>query len=98
MSDTQATRRRPRTKKASSVADTAPLDLAEAAAAVAPGDEAPAQAGASVPHEHVAERAYHKFLARGGEHGRDADDWTEAERELRSERSGGAKRRPKKRR
>ncbi len=30
----------------------------------------------------IAERAYYYFLARGGEHGRDVDDWLRAEREL----------------
>jgi hypothetical protein len=30
----------------------------------------------------VARRAYERFLARGGEHGRDQEDWFEAEREL----------------
>jgi DUF2934 family protein len=31
---------------------------------------------------HVSRRAYDLFLARGGEHGRDLEDWTQAEREL----------------
>jgi len=30
----------------------------------------------------VAARAYELFLARGGEHGRDVEDWLRAEREL----------------
>jgi hypothetical protein len=30
----------------------------------------------------VAQRAYHLFLARGGEHGHDVEDWLQAEREL----------------
>jgi len=29
-------------------------------------------------------RAYQKFLERGGGHGKDLDDWVDAERELRS--------------
>ena len=29
----------------------------------------------------VARRAYQKYQARGGEHGRDVEDWLEAERE-----------------
>jgi hypothetical protein len=32
--------------------------------------------------ESVAQRAYRRFEERGGEHGRDLDDWLEAEREL----------------
>jgi hypothetical protein len=32
----------------------------------------------------VAVRAYQLFLSRGAEHGRDVDDWLEAERQLRS--------------
>jgi|APIni6443716594_1056825.scaffolds.fasta_scaffold9452294_1 hypothetical protein len=34
----------------------------------------------------VAERAYQLFLARGGEHGHDLDDWVRAEQELRQPR------------
>jgi DUF2934 family protein len=30
----------------------------------------------------IAKRAYELFLARGGENGRDLDDWLQAEREL----------------
>jgi Protein of unknown function (DUF2934) len=36
--------------------------------------------------EEIAERAHARFLARGGQHGRDMDDWFEAERALRFER------------
>jgi Protein of unknown function (DUF2934) len=32
--------------------------------------------------EEIARRAYEKFLARGGEHGLDRQDWDEASREL----------------
>ncbi|MBI5482567.1 MAG: DUF2934 domain-containing protein [Deltaproteobacteria bacterium] len=35
----------------------------------------------------VAERAYQLFLARGGEHGHDFDDWVRAEQELRRNRT-----------
>jgi hypothetical protein len=34
--------------------------------------------------EDVARRAYELFLSRNGQHGRDVDDWLEAERQLRS--------------
>ncbi len=30
----------------------------------------------------VARRAYERFVQRGGEHGRDLEDWVEAEKEL----------------
>jgi hypothetical protein len=33
-------------------------------------------------YEDVARRAYELFLARGGQHGGDMDDWLEAERQL----------------
>jgi hypothetical protein len=36
----------------------------------------------SSSNERVARRAYQRFEERGGEHGRDIDDWLEAEREL----------------
>ena len=32
--------------------------------------------------ERIAQRAYERFLMRGGDHGRDQDDWFEAERDL----------------
>jgi Protein of unknown function (DUF2934) len=35
-------------------------------------------------YEDVARQAYELFLSRGGQHGRDVDDWLEAERQLRS--------------
>jgi len=31
--------------------------------------------------EKIAERAYYKYLERGGQHGKDLDDWIEAEKE-----------------
>jgi hypothetical protein len=36
----------------------------------------------------VARRAYRRYEERGYEHGRDMDDWLEAERELREQREG----------
>jgi hypothetical protein len=53
------------------------LDHAEDHASVPPDEEA------------IQERAYARFRERGGEHGRDLEDWLEAEREL----SGGVRRR-----
>ena len=35
-------------------------------------------------HSEIAEAAYQRYLSRGGGHGRDLDDWIEAERELRA--------------
>ncbi|MGH9201826.1 MAG: DUF2934 domain-containing protein [Vicinamibacterales bacterium] len=32
--------------------------------------------------DEIASRAYTRYLARGGEHGHDLDDWLEAEREV----------------
>jgi hypothetical protein len=34
----------------------------------------------------VAKRAYERYLERGSEHGRDQEDWFEAEREIRGRR------------
>ena len=33
----------------------------------------------------IARRAYERYEARGGEHGRDQEDWFEAEREIRGD-------------
>jgi hypothetical protein len=47
-------------------------------------DRAPTSLALSVAvtDSDVARRAYDLYLARGGEHGHDVDDWMEAEREL----------------
>jgi hypothetical protein len=37
---------------------------------------------ARVTHDAIAHRAYDLYLTRGCEHGRDLDDWLQAEREL----------------
>ena len=37
---------------------------------------------ASIHEEEIAQRAYELFVARGGEHGHDLEDWLEAERSL----------------
>jgi hypothetical protein len=39
-------------------------------------------------HDDIALRAYQRYQNRGGQHGSDWADWFEAERELRSGRSG----------
>jgi hypothetical protein len=38
----------------------------------------------TLTESHIARRAYDLYLARGGEHGQDVDDWLRAERELHS--------------
>jgi hypothetical protein len=45
-----------------------------------------------VPQEKIAMRAYEKWLKQGQPHGRDVQNWLEAEAELRAEfaRTGGA--------
>lgn len=40
--------------------------------------------GRTPSYDEIAEAAYRRYLERGGEHGRDFDDWVEAERFLRS--------------
>ena len=37
----------------------------------------------ALPYDAVAERAFVRFCARGGEHGHDVEDWLAAEAELR---------------
>ena len=54
---------------------------------VVPAAPAPKVVGTTeIPHETIAARAYEKFVARGGEHGLDVDDWTSAVEELGSRR------------
>lgn len=51
--------------------------IANEAAAIYPDTNA----GRPTPEE-IASEAYHMYLGRGGEHGRDFEDWLEAERRL----------------
>jgi hypothetical protein len=52
------------------------------------GAAAQRAAAMTVSSQAIAQRAYEKFLARGGAHGSDQEDWTEAERELTAEARG----------
>ncbi len=47
-----------------------------------PPTERSGSESATIDHEHVARRAYERFEARGGEHGRDQEDWLQAERDV----------------
>jgi hypothetical protein len=47
---------------------------------------------ATVPHEHIAVRAYHIYLERGGRSGDEFEDWIKAERQLRELTSGNRQR------
>ena len=38
----------------------------------------------ALSEDDIRTRAYHRYLERGGSHGRHFDDWIEAERELRN--------------
>jgi Protein of unknown function (DUF2934) len=42
--------------------------------------------GTSLSDDEIRERAYHRYLERGGHSGSEFDDWVEAERELRNRR------------
>ena len=44
--------------------------------------ERPSGAAGSVSPERIAQRAYEIYRERGGQHGRDTDDWFRAETEL----------------
>jgi hypothetical protein len=48
-----------------------------------PARELPAAAPVEVTDEEIAVRAFELYCARGGEDGRDLEDWLQAERELR---------------
>ena len=88
--DTSATSAAPRRR---APAKTTAIDQRELASVNAPATAAAADASASMPapsvsldpsYDEIAEAAYRRYLSRGGSHGRDFDDWIEAERELRS--------------
>jgi DUF2934 family protein len=48
----------------------------------APRDVQSTSMGSEPSEEDIRLRAYHRYLERGAEHGRDYDDWLQAEREL----------------
>jgi len=80
-----APKRRTTTKRT----DTAAAQASAIAEAYDAGGSARSGNGhaASAPsYEEIAEAAYQRYLSRGGDHGRDFDDWVEAERELRDRR------------
>jgi hypothetical protein len=47
----------------------------------------PATTPVKITHEKIAMRAYEKWVKRGQMHGRDLQDWVEAENELKAEMS-----------
>ena len=48
----------------------------------APANEVRAMEHGGPGQDEISRRAYELFLARGGEHGHDLEDWVQAEREL----------------
>ena len=65
---------------------TSPGQRAEASEMAAPAtmSDTPAEAATSDPsYDDIARAAYQRYLSRGGDHGRDFDDWLEAEQALR---------------
>jgi hypothetical protein len=49
---------------------------------LSPAGSKPPRARSRPMHEKIRFRAYQIYLDRGGEHGRDVEDWLKAEREL----------------
>jgi len=49
----------------------------------APRETTPSRSAPVSTHEQIAVRAYEIFVARGQQHGRDLEDWLQAESELR---------------
>jgi len=75
--DTATATRPPRTRRAKAAADALPSETLGAA----PGSE-----GQEPTEDDIRQRAYERYLQRGGGHGMDFQDWLEAEREVRGER------------
>lgn len=75
----------PRTKRVrpetAPVEETAPIATPRARRSRANG-KAPIHHMATAPTEVIAEVAHRLFVARGGSHGHDLDDWLEAERQV----------------
>lgn len=78
---------RPRARRSRSSGTDSPADAAIASSGSTNADEV--VAGDMGPTEdEIRERAYHRYLQRGGGHGMDFDDWLAAERELKIHRRG----------
>ena len=83
--------RRTATRRAPAPGGNGPIASAPTPAALAPDNsgvriaaDMDVAAGRTPSPEEIAEAAYRRYLERGGQHGRDFDDWLEAERSLRS--------------
>lgn len=75
----------PRTRRSRVASSANPADAAVASTADAAVGTA-VDVGPS--DDDIRERAYQRYLERGGGHGMDFDDWVEAERELRTKSRG----------
>jgi hypothetical protein len=49
-----------------------------------PENESPGAPSTTPSHDRIADRAYQRYLQRGGGEGSDLEDWFEAERDLKS--------------
>ena len=84
-------KKNPRSPERSDAPDAAAPAPASAPAIRRRSSTAPGRAAANAAstrpdptHDEIAEAAYQRYLSRGAVHGRDFDDWLEAERALRS--------------
>lgn len=79
-------RRQPKKEPAPAPVDIATVAGTEPIESAADHSARAAAAGAQLDpsQDEIAEAAYRRYLSRGGQDGRDFDDWLEAERELRS--------------
>ena len=94
----EPTRRAPRARRKSDAVQGAAAEAASpvtnAAASAAPEPSSAVRVvevtppATTVPHEHIAVRAYHIYLERGGRSGDEFEDWITAERQLREVTSG----------
>jgi len=76
--DTATIPRPPKQRRSTSTAGAPPFD----AIGVQPG-----VLGNEPTEDDIRQRAYERYLERGGEHGMDFEDWLAAERDLRSRKS-----------
>ena len=78
--DTATIPRPPKQRRSTSTVGAPPFD----AIGVQPG-----VLGNEPTEDDIRQRAYERYLERGGEHGMDFEDWLAAERDLRSRKSEG---------
>ena len=84
---TTTTRKTSKTDSAAAPVDFASVTPVETIATAHDNGSVSAESSYIPTYDDIAQAAYQRYLSRGGSDGRDFEDWIEAERELRTQRT-----------